>query len=199
MKNKKAIVAAALAAAVLLTSCAGGDSLSGSKPASSQSASSAQENTAGVLSAFSAIDLDGNEIDQTVLSEKKLTMINVWATYCGPCLREMPDLGKLAAEYAEKDVQIIGIAMDTLNRDGTVNEEQREYAKELTVQTGADSYLHLLPSESLISAKLSSVTAVPTTFFVDAEGREVGKAVLGSKTADDWRSIIDSRLAQIEE
>ena len=61
-----------------------------------------------ILSAFTATDLDGNNIDQQILSGHKLTMINIWATFCEPCIKEMPDLGELHTTYGE-DFQVIGI------------------------------------------------------------------------------------------
>lgn len=45
---------------------------------------------AGILSQFAATDLDGNEIDQSILEGYDLTMVNIWATFCQPCIREMP-------------------------------------------------------------------------------------------------------------
>ena len=44
---------------------------------------------------FEARDLEGNTVSSQLFSETKLTMVNVWATYCNPCLREMPGLGEL--------------------------------------------------------------------------------------------------------
>ena len=60
---------------------------------------------------FTAKDLDGNEVDQSVFANAKLTMMNIWATFCGPCINEMPELGELAAEGGT-DYQIIGVCAD---------------------------------------------------------------------------------------
>lgn len=56
----------------------------------------------GILSDFTTTDLEGNSIDQTIFADYPLTMVNVWATFCTPCLNEMPDLGELAAEYESR-------------------------------------------------------------------------------------------------
>ena len=47
----------------------------------------------GILSDFTTTYLEGNSIDQTIFADYPLTMVNVWATFCTPCLNEMPDLG----------------------------------------------------------------------------------------------------------
>lgn len=152
------------------------------------------EEKEGTLASFSTYDLDGAVVDESVFAGHKLTMINIWATFCGPCLREMPQLGELAAEYAEKDVQIIGIVADIQqNKDGTFAEEDVKKVRELVEQTGAD-YLHLLPSSDLIKAKLKDVSAVPETIFVDDKGNLIGESYLGSRSGEDWAVIIDQIL-----
>ena len=51
------------------------------------------QNTAGTDTiAFETVDMDGNTVTEEVFTQSKLTMVNVWATYCNPCLSEMPDL-----------------------------------------------------------------------------------------------------------
>ena len=78
-------------------------------------------------------------------------MVNVWATYCQPCIREMPDLGQLSGEYDKADFQIIGIISDV--PEGS-NENQIAKAESLIEQTDAD-YPHLYINESLYNALLT--------------------------------------------
>ena len=52
-----------------------------------------------VFENFTAQDLDGNPVDESIFQGYDVTMINLWGTFCGPCLQEMPDLGELADEY----------------------------------------------------------------------------------------------------
>ncbi len=170
-----------------------GDSGSG---ASDSAAGETAEQT-GIMSSFTTTDVDGNTVDQSIFADYKLTMINVWATYCGPCLREMPDLGELAAAYEDKGVRIVGLVSDTLDQKGNIDDSQVEAAKEIISDTGAD-YLHILPSTDLFGL-LSQISSVPTTFFVDSEGRQVGMAQLGSREKDEWVEIIDQALAEVGE
>ena len=51
--------------------------------------------------------MEGNVISSDIFAQSRLTMINVWATYCNPCLREMPDLGALHQEFSEQGFQIL--------------------------------------------------------------------------------------------
>ena len=94
---------------------------------------------------FTAPTIDGEEMSSDILSESKLTMINVWATYCNPCLKEMPDLGEIAASYDKADFQLIGIVSDVSDRS---SDKEIQNAKDLIAQTQAN-YPHLLLNESL--------------------------------------------------
>ena len=141
---------------------------------------------------FEGQDLDGNAVTSDIFSQSKLTMINVWATYCNPCLREMPDLGELAGEYDTADFQLIGIVSD-VQENGS--EDKLEKAVSLVEKTGAD-YPHLLLNESLYSALVVNVSGVPTTFFVDENGVVLG-AVAGSYEKSVWKEIIDGLLEEL--
>lgn len=140
---------------------------------------------------FEAQDLEGNKVTESVFSDAKLTMVNVWATYCNPCLSEMPELGELAAEYDAAQFQIIGIVSDV--QEG-MEAEAITYASSLVSQTGAD-YPHLLLNESLFYAMLTEVSAVPTTFFIDEKGK-VLDTVVGARDKDSWKELIDEFLEE---
>lgn len=149
----------------------------------------------GILSDFSATDLEGNPVDETILTGHTLTMVNVWATFCTPCLSEMPALGELAKEYESKGVRIIGLVSDTLDMDGELDDTQVETAADIVSETGAD-YLHLLPSPDLFGL-LGQISSVPTTFFVNSKGEQVGSTYLGAKDKEDWTAIIEQTLAAL--
>ncbi len=150
----------------------------------------------GVLAGFTAQDLEGNDVDDSIFDDYDVTMINVWGTFCGPCIQEMPDLGQLAEDYADKGLQIVGIVSDATDYEGGYPEETVELAKEIVEETGA-GYLHLLPSQDLLNRVLSSIQVVPTTFFVDSEGNQLGGIVTGSKSYDDWTAILDQKLEEV--
>ena len=157
--------------------------------ASSESAPSDQEETAPIFITFKGTDLDGNTVSQEIFSQSKLTMVNVWATYCNPCLSEMPGLGELAAEYDPAEFQLIGIVSDVMEG------EDQSLVESLIQETGAD-YLHLLANDSIGQAILSSVSGVPTTFFFDGEGAYLG-GVVGSAEKEKWEEIIHGLLEEM--
>ena len=124
-------------------------------------------------------------------------MINVWGTFCGPCIREMPDLAALNAKYSDRGFQIIGIPIDVV--DNNLNKIPGKIAEmnEIIETTGAD-YRHLVPSRSLNDALLSSLQAVPASFFFDEEGRLIGDVYMGARSEAEWETIINSILESME-
>ena len=207
MKKNLVIKAALCMAAVsLLTACqsqknsetVGTEVQAASKQDNQEESQTGEsEESRGVFEAFTAQDLDGNQVDQSIFADADLTMINVWGTFCTPCLDEMPDLGELSEEYKDKGMQIIGICSDTVNADRELDEAQVKKAKELAEQTGAD-YLHLAMSGDLVDTLLPQVMAVPMTIFVDSEGKQVGSAYMGARDKDGWTEIIEEMLASVQ-
>ena len=187
-KNQKRVTAPILAA-LLLTGCA-------QKETGQETGQDAGEEKSGVLSSFTATDLEDNEVSQEILADYDLTLVNVWATFCGPCLREMPSLGELAAEYQPQGVNIIGIVSDTLTSEGELDEDQVDLARDLVEETKAE-YTHLLPSQDLFGL-LGQIYAVPTTFFVDSEGNQVGDTYMQSMSKEELSELIESHLAQVQ-
>ncbi|MDR3259548.1 MAG: TlpA family protein disulfide reductase [Fusobacteriaceae bacterium] len=146
---------------------------------------------------FTTSDLDGKQVNQNIFKNNKLTMVNIWGTFCGPCLREMPELGELNKEYSKEGFAIVGIVIDTLNQDGSIDKGQVELAKKIVKETKAD-YLHLLPSDDLNEGKLKYVQYIPETVFVDENGNVVGESFIGSRSKKDWIEIIDKYLEEIK-
>ena len=147
------------------------------------------------LSSFTASDLGGKAVSGEIFKTHRLNMINIWATFCGPCIREMPDLQALSEEHAE-DLQIIGIILDITDRNYNIVLDIKQEALKIIEQTGV-RYDHLIPSKSLNSLLLSDVQAVPVTVFVDREGRMVGSAYAGSRSKKDWETIITKLLEEV--
>ncbi|MEG2204834.1 MAG: TlpA disulfide reductase family protein [Oscillospiraceae bacterium] len=185
-----------LALSLALTACSSRTSSAAPPDESASSASepASEESRPPILGSFTTSDLDGNAIDQTVLAEHPLTMVNVWATFCGYCLKEMPDLAALNEEYADQGFQVIGLVADVYNRDGSLSESQLALAREAAEKTGA-SYLQLIPSSDLQSCLLQQVSAYPTTLFVDKNGKQVGLAYSGAKDKAAWAKMIEELLA----
>lgn len=201
MKKAAALLAAVLCAA-LLGACSSG--AGNSKPASSQpvfdeTGGTPSSSSAGPsLGEFSTQDINGTSYTQDIFKDYDLTMVNVFTTWCTPCVREMPDLEKLHQQVADKGVNVVGVVLDVLNEKGEVVPEGLEQAQELVQKTGV-TYPVLLPDSTYLNGRLIGIQAVPETFFVDKNGSVVGETYTGSGSLEDWLEVVETELAALQE
>jgi len=107
--------------------------------------------------------LDGKAFD--VGDEKgTVVLLNIWATWCGPCRFEIPELGKLHAKYASRGFKVIGVSVD----EGGAGDVKQFVAEQKIVYPIA-----LDPTGKL--ATLLNTTVIPTSIVVDRTGNIVWK------------------------
>ena len=120
----------------------------------------------------------------------KVIFLNFWATWCGPCRNEMPDIQKLYEEYSaqggDAEVVILGIAGPGIGQEGSAEEiagfmEENGYTYPVLMDTGGEMFTQY------------GISAFPTTFMIDKDGNVYGY-VPGQMTEDIMRSIIDQTL-----
>ena len=140
---------------------------------------------------FTAENLALESVDSSIFAEKDLTVLNVWGTFCGPCIQEMPELGEWQREMPE-NVQIVGLVADI---SGKEDQEHIDYAKLILEKTNAQ-FTNIIPNSDF-SDLLSGVSAVPTTFFINKEGKIVGKPVIGAQVSK-YKSFVEEYLKSIE-
>lgn len=169
------------------------------QPEDTEEQSAEQSTEEGAFEKMSLTNLAGDEIDKTIFEGHDLTVINVWATSCKPCLSEMPELAKLSDEYEQNggQVQIIGLCTDLVDMDANRVDSQIELANQIVELTGAD-YTHLVPDDEMLNFLMENIIGVPTTFFVDSQGKEVGESVIGARDQAVWQEEINNRLAMLE-
>ena len=168
-----------------------GASETGDEPADgTDAAEKAGQTGAGSAIAFETTDLDGNPVSSAdIFSRNKLTMVNIWGTFCGPCINEMPDLEILNQRLGNKGCAIVGVVIDA---GGDYQMEVIRAAEEIIGDTGV-SYLNLLPWEGIDDQFPAQY--IPTTYFVDSHGNIVGETAVGSRGTDDYEALIDEALA----
>ena len=152
-------------------------------------AETAGQTGAGSAISFETTDLDGNPVSSAdIFSRNRLTMVNIWGTFCGPCINEMPDLEILNQRIGDKGCGLVGVVIDA---GGDYQMAVIGAAEEIIADTGV-SYLNLLPWEGI--DEQFPAQYIPTTYFVDSKGNVVGEAAVGSRGADDYEALIDEAL-----
>ena len=154
------------------------------------------QNVATDLSNLQTMDIDGKEFSGKDFSDYDLTMVNVFATWCSPCVQEIPDLAEIQKEMKDKGVNIVGVVTDTVDQTGE-NQEALEKAKLIRERSKAE-YPFLIPDKSNFNGRLSGIQAFPETFFVDKKGQIVGETYSGSHNKKAWSEIIEKELAEVK-
>lgn len=137
------------------------------------------------LPEFSEAALDGTTLHSESL-KGKLTIVNFWATWCGPCIIEIPDLVTLYDEWSERPFEIIGVSMDP---EGF----------ELVEPFAADYQMTypIIIDEGALAEAFGGVYALPTTFLVDASGTVVYRFI-GLFPFEEMRESMQELLEEAE-
>ena len=142
---------------------------------SSGSTFSGSADSTGVFHDFKGKDLDGNDVDDSLFAQNKVTVVNFWFSGCKPCVEELSKLNELNDKLKEMGGEVVGINTDTLddNQDGI------KEAKEILKAKGA-SYKNLtFDSDSTVGKYAGDIMAFPTTVLVDKDGNIVGDPFMG--------------------
>ncbi len=160
---------------------------------------------APTLSDFEVEDLDGNLLKkEDVLGQNRLNMVNVWATWCGYCVEEIPSLQKLGEKYADQGFGVVGILTDGVdleNFDPQKGEidllpDNIKQAKKI-MKNGQADYPVILPDLNLLYEVVAGINSYPTTFFTDQNGKLVGEVYAGMKSEKFWEQTIEDLLAEL--
>lgn len=144
---------------------------------------------------FEITDLDGNPVTVSdYVSANKVTMINFWGTFCGPCINEMPYLAELEEAYKDQGFEILGMTCDVYDSEGNYQDDIVLDAKDIIEDTGVE-YPVLIASVDL--KNYARLTAYPTTFFVDSEGKLLTSPIVGSQTKEEWEATIKELLGTV--
>ena len=126
----------------------------------------------GKLLKFETTDLSGSPVNSADLfAQHEITLLNLWGTWCGPCIQELPELNKVNALLAEMDGAVVGLLNDGKGPNDV------ELAERLLAENGV-SYLNILSPENMKEIILQHY--YPTTVFVNREGVVVGRTLLGT-------------------
>jgi thiol-disulfide isomerase/thioredoxin len=142
---------------------------------------------AGAAPATSFLDADGKP---TRLADfkGKVVVLNVWATWCGPCVLEMPTLAKLAAEYQGQPVAVVAVSVDG---DRDADKARAFIAKNAPLAFYRD------PKLKIPYDLKPQTSAMPTTVIFGKDGMEKGR-ILGPAdwSGKDAKAVIDKALAE---
>jgi len=134
---------------------------------------------AGDAPPITLTDLDGNEVTLAGL-RGKVVVVNFWATWCPPCIAEMPSLDRLQKAFADAPLQVLAVNAGDEPFDVAV------FLREVPVD------MPILIDPKLGTQAVWGVTMLPTTFVVDPDGRIVFREI-GEREWDDPQAVATLR------
>jgi thiol-disulfide isomerase/thioredoxin len=123
----------------------------------------------------------------------KYVLLDFWATWCSPCLADMPRLRKTYDQFHAQGFEILGMNSETIGQDTDETDKQTQaQAKKVAAAKGA-VWTHATSATAVpVAGKLFKVSSLPTKILVDKEGKFIAK--IGEK--DDLAAILSGLLAQ---
>ncbi len=138
--------------------------------------------------------LEGDAFPSAELLANKLTVFNVWATWCPPCVAELPHLQKISQDFQDKGVAIVGVLQDGVTELGEKDTNAIASAKTLLQDAGVN-YTVILPDTALQQTFIRTMQYFPTTFFVDSAGNII-KKVEGARDYEEWGRLVQEVLEE---
>ncbi|MBR3630315.1 MAG: TlpA family protein disulfide reductase [Oscillospiraceae bacterium] len=195
-----------LMTAALLSACAAQPAPAQSE-APAQSGTSAQDSTAQSENAapespvlsnetgfpdlmqFEAAALDGSRYSNADLASADVTVINLWGTFCGPCISEMPEIAAFQQKLPE-NVHLITCCVDVSAAD----EAGIRTAESILNEAGYTGITLVSPTGDLLTL-CNQMMYVPTTVFLDSQGHLLGEAIIGAgNVSENYTAHINAAL-----
>ncbi len=172
-------------------------------PASDTASDQPQDTTQPIAvqpSELVTIPVFDGEMNETDLleyvSKNKVTMLNFWGTFCGTCIRDMPNLAAIYTEYSDKGFGIVGVTIDAVNpSNGSIDPGIINDAEEIANETGVQ-YPIVYASRDLVF--YTQIQVVPTTVFVDENGYLLTEPIIGARGKAQWNVIISDILQRAD-
>jgi len=138
----------------------------------------------GIAPNFVLYDLNGKSVElNQVIKNKKVILVNFWATWCPPCRVEIPEFIKFYQKYSAKGVEILAVNL----QENPTN--VRNFAKSYGM-----NFPVLLDGNGRVG-QMYQVMAIPTTFFVDGNGKIIAK-IEGSASMADLEAKVRAVLGE---
>ncbi len=134
---------------------------------------------------FTAMSLDGRQVRLSDYRGRPV-VLNAWATWCGPCRAEMPDLERLHQEYHGQGVIVLAV---------NIGEPKERVAG--FVQDNGFTFPVLLDETASVVARPYRISALPTTFFIDREG-QIANIKVGMMDLTEMKHRLGELLASQE-
>lgn len=144
---------------------------------------SANLNVGKIAPNFTSPSIDGDMISLNDI-KGKATIVEFWASWCGPCRRENPNLVKVYEKYHDKGLEIIGVSLDKPGQKArwqkAIEDDNLNWHHVGSLQYFRDPV-----------ARMYDVNSIPASFILDEDGKIVAKRLRGQALEDQIASMLD--------
>lgn len=140
------------------------------------------------LAQFSSIDMNGDKVDASIFAGADLTILNIWGTYCNPCISEMPELAAWSKELPE-NVQLVGLIVDV------ASPSDKTYAKAQKILDKSGAKFTNILMDASLAPLTSGIVGTPTTLFIDKNGNQVHEGIPGANVGA-YKQAVEEILAK---
>jgi thiol-disulfide isomerase/thioredoxin len=134
---------------------------------------------------------DGAGLKEALAQQKgKVVVLNLWATWCSPCVEEFPHLVKLHHAYSSKGLTVVAASLDEPEDRGKVVEfiEKQKAGFPVYIRRSGD------PEKFIDPVDKGWTGAVPTTYIFDRSGKRVGKPIIGERSYEQFVAAVEPLL-----
>ncbi|NFO03416.1 TlpA family protein disulfide reductase [Clostridium botulinum] len=135
--------------------------------------------------------IDGKEINNEIFLDKKITIINIWGTYCSSCVKELPYLQEIYEEFQGNNLGVIGVIIDVAKENTRVKDLIK--AKKILDENNI-KYPNILLDSKFKACTTGAVFLIPTTIFVDRQGNVIGDIIETAYSKEEYIKIIKEIL-----
>lgn len=133
---------------------------------------------------FNAVDVMNSDTELKTLSDYRgqVILLNIWATWCDPCKKEMPSMEALHRDLKDRGLAVVAVSVDNVDMESTI----RQFAKDY------DLTFDVLYDRAELFRAVYRYTGVPETYIIDREG-VIRRKWIGE---DDWSSPANRRFIE---
>lgn len=133
---------------------------------------------------FNAVDVMRSDTELKTLSDYRgqVILLNIWATWCDPCKKEMPSMEALHRDLKDRGLAVVAVSVDDVDREATIRQFVKDYNLTFDV----------LYDRAELFRAVYRYTGVPETYIIDREG-VIRRKWIGE---DDWSSPANRRFIE---
>ncbi len=130
---------------------------------------------------------NGKDISFAEYTKNKVVFLNFWATWCGPCKMEIPEIIELYKEMKAQGVVFIGVSLDRDKSEDKVFAKIKKFVEDQKI-----NYTNFIGNEKIVS-EYGGIRSIPTTMIIDKEGNVI-ETIVGARDKAAFKAAIQKAM-----